>query len=72
MGDEAPGISAGDIHFRINTEKHPVFTRTGADLFMEKKISLLEALIGVSFNVKLLDKSEVPCTTLPGEVISNE
>jgi len=27
MGDEAPGVMAGDIHVRVLIEKHKVFTR---------------------------------------------
>lgn len=30
--DEIPGVLAGDIYVRILIEKHPVFTRKGADL----------------------------------------
>jgi DnaJ family protein A protein 2 len=40
---------AGDLHVRIKIEPHKIFTRKGADLFMEKKITLLEALVGCSF-----------------------
>jgi len=39
---------------------------------MEKSISLLEALSGVSFNVKLLDNSSLSITTLPGDIISHD
>lgn len=58
-GDEQPGIHAGDLYFRVTTEKHAVFSRKGADLFMDKQISLLEALLGVSFIVKTLDKTDL-------------
>lgn len=47
--DEGPGILAGDLHVRVTIEKHKHFLRKGADLFYEKKISLLEALIGFHF-----------------------
>ena len=39
----------------IKIENHKEFKRTGADLFMEKKISLLEALTGTNFEIKHLD-----------------
>jgi DnaJ-class molecular chaperone len=32
-----------------------LFARKGADLFLEKKISLLEALTGFNFELKHLD-----------------
>lgn len=50
--DEAPGIMAGDLHVRINIEKHKVFERKGADLFLAKKITLCEALTGLNFKLK--------------------
>jgi DnaJ family protein A protein 2 len=40
-GDEYPGISAGDIYYRISTIEDKRYIRKGADLFMEKKISLV-------------------------------
>jgi len=36
---------------RIKTKKHEIFTRKGADLFIEKEISLLEALTGFNFDI---------------------
>ena len=40
---------AGDLYVRIKIKKHDVYIRKGADLFMEKNISLLEALTGFNF-----------------------
>jgi len=42
-GNEAPGAMAGDLHVKVTIKDHPIFTRKGADLMMNKKISLLEA-----------------------------
>jgi len=39
---------AGDIYARISIKKHKTFIRKGADLFIQKKINLLEALTGVT------------------------
>lgn len=47
--DEAPGIMAGDLYVRILIDKHKTYTRKGADLFLEKKITLCEALTGFNF-----------------------
>lgn len=41
----------GDIHVRVNINPHKVFTRKGADLFIEKKVKLIEALTGYSFEL---------------------
>ena len=59
MGDEAPGVLGGDIHVRIFIDKHKSFERKGADLYMEKKITLLEALIGTNFEITHLDGKKV-------------
>jgi DnaJ family protein A protein 2 len=45
----------GDVHVRVYISKHATFERKGADLFMEKKISLIEALSGTNFEIKHLD-----------------
>jgi len=62
---------AGDLHVRICIAKHKIFTRKGADLFMEKKVSLVDALTGFSFEQKLLDGTTLKVTTLPGDVVSH-
>ena len=47
---------AGDLHVKFKVKKHKLFERKGADLYLNKKITLLEALTGFTFNVKTLDK----------------
>ena len=61
---------AGDIYARIMIEKHKVFERKGADLVIEKKITLLEALTGFSFELEHLDGQKYTIATLPGEVVT--
>jgi DnaJ homolog subfamily A member 2 len=65
MGDEAPGVMGGDVHVRVYVQKHATFERKGADLFMEKKISLIEALSGTNFEIKHLDGKSLKVSTLP-------
>src|SRR4051794_5223804 len=43
-GDEVPEVEAGDVIVQIKEKKHKTFIRKGADLFMEKEISLIESL----------------------------
>jgi len=40
-------------------------------LYINKKISLLEALTGVNFKIKHLDKTDMTICTAPGDVISS-
>jgi DnaJ family protein A protein 2 len=63
--DEYPGVMGGDLHVRVMIANNARFTRKGADLYMEKKISLIEALTGLNFEFKHLDGELVKCTTLP-------
>merc|ERR1712224_853642 len=70
-GNEAPGAMAGDLHIRISIKEHHIFERRGADLFMKKKISLLEALTGVNFKLKHLDGSELTICSAPTDIISS-
>lgn len=71
-GDEGPNIMAGDLYVRILIEKHPVFKRKGADLFMQKKITLLEALSGLNFEFEHLDGQKIKVQTYPGQIIQHQ
>lgn len=70
-GNEVPGAMAGDLHVRVSIKPHAIYERKGADLFMKKKISLLEALVGVNFKVKQLDGTEVTVCSAPADIISS-
>jgi len=50
-------------------KKHKMFTRKGADLVIEKKITLLEALTGTSFIIKHLDGRKIKIESDAGTVI---
>jgi DnaJ family protein A protein 2 len=62
---------AGDIYIRAKIKKHKTFIRKGADLVLIKKISLLEALTGVTMEIEHLDGKKHVIATAPGEVLSN-
>jgi len=65
-----PGVMAGDLYVRIRIAKHKVFERRGADLYIEKKIPLVEALTGTSFTLPFLDGTQLNISTSVGQVIS--
>ncbi|OQR91524.1 hypothetical protein ACHHYP_04602 [Achlya hypogyna] len=67
--DQAPGMLAGDIVFVVQEKEHAIFQRKGANLIMEKKISLVEALCGFETIVEHLDGRHLHVKTKPGEVI---
>ncbi len=62
---------AGDVYVRIKIAKHKLFQRRGADLILSKKISLKEALTGVTIELTHLDAKRHVIATAPGEIISN-
>ncbi|KAL4455752.1 hypothetical protein ABPG74_003162 [Tetrahymena malaccensis] len=70
--DEAPNIMAGDLYVKIIIKDHPVYKRKGADLYIDKQITLLEALSGVNFEIKHLDGSTLKIATAPGQYIEND
>jgi len=68
-GDCVPEIDPGDVIVVVAVRKNKIFTRKGADLFMDKEISLLEALTGVNFTIMHLDGRIIRITNPAGQVI---
>jgi len=69
MADEHPDADTGDVVFVCQQQEHPVFKRKGADLFVEKRISLVEALCGFSLDITHLDGRKLLVKTAPGEIV---
>lgn len=67
--DEAPDTVPGDIVFVVQQKEHPLFTRKGDDLFMEKELTLVEALCGFKFSVPSLDGRQLVISTHEGEIV---
>mmetsp|Transcript_28989 Transcript_28989/g.83146 ORF Transcript_28989/g.83146 Transcript_28989/m.83146 type:complete len:508 (+) Transcript_28989:66-1589(+) len=68
QADEHPDADTGDVVFVLQQEPHPVFKRRGADLFVERRISLVEALCGFALDVVHLDGRKLFIKTTPGDV----
>jgi DnaJ-class molecular chaperone len=54
----------------VSVVDHLDFTRIGADLYMKKSITLLEALTGFKSSFTHLDGSVFNMETTPGEIIN--
>ena len=67
--DEYPGQEPGDVIIVVQEQPHKKFKRKGADLLIEQKITLVEALTGVDFMLTHLDGSKIRIRNEPGEVI---
>ncbi len=50
-GHELPDMSSGDLVIIIRREKHKIFERIGADLAMNKELTLREALCGYDLRI---------------------
>ena len=57
--DQYPGAEPGDVVIVVQEQPHKKFKRKGADLLMEQKITLAEALTGVDFVLTHLDGSKI-------------
>ena len=58
-GNEHPEYRAGDLYVIVEVKKNEVFRRVKADLHISKKVGLIEALSGFSFNLKHLSDMDV-------------
>ena len=67
--DEHPSAEAGDVVIVVDEQPHKLFKRKGADLFMEKEITLLEALTGCNFVIDFLDGSKFRVQSQAGQTI---
>jgi DnaJ family protein A protein 2 len=70
-GNEIPDALAGDLVLITQEQEHKIFTRKGADLFMKKNVSLLEALTGFEFSLTHLDGHEYTIYMKKGDIISD-
>ena len=68
-GVQQPGILPGDLVFILVQQDHKDFTRKASDLFLEKDISLAEALCGFKYSVEQLDKRRLVLSSPEGSVI---
>jgi len=53
----ALGGPAGDLYLNITVQPHPLFSRDGNDLYIEKSINFTQAVLGTSIEVPTLDGS---------------
>ena len=70
-GNEHPSADPGDLLIKVNIKKHKVYTRAGADLVIEKEISLKQSLLGFNFTIKGVDGKDFTISNVPGEVINH-
>jgi DnaJ-related protein SCJ1 len=57
--EQSPGITPGDVIFKIKAAGHPRLRRDRDDLHTDLRLTLREALIGFSKTIKQLDGRDV-------------
>lgn len=67
--DEMPGHESGDFVVIVRQQDHPDFMRKGADLYVERQISLADALTGFKIAIPHLDGRNLVVRSNPGEVL---
>ena len=65
-----PDGDDGDVIVILQQMDHTTFTRKGMDLFVNKKVSLKEALCGFKFSFEHLDGRKMCLACDPGSVIA--
>jgi curved DNA-binding protein len=60
------GGPQGDLYLQVSIREHPLFSREGDDLIVEKEINFSEAVLGTTIEVSTLEgmkKVKVPAGT---------
>jgi DnaJ-class molecular chaperone len=74
MGDNSiAGLRPGDLIVNILVRQHPTFRREGTTIILEKEVSVWDALVGSSTQIKTLDNKtlsiNIPAGTQPETVL---
>ena len=75
MGEQNnPNMRPGDLHVQVRVRNHPTFQRYGDNILCEKKISVLDLMIGTKATIQTLDgknlEINIPLGTQPDTILS--
>ncbi|KMZ67711.1 Chaperone protein dnaJ 1, mitochondrial [Zostera marina] len=68
----ARGVQPGDLHIKLHVDKHPIFSREGADIYVDSQISFVQAILGGNVKVPTLSgqhEIEIPRGVQPGQLL---
>ena len=68
-GNEIPDGDAGDVVIELDVQPHERFKRKGDDLYIERTISLSDALCGFALELEHLDGRKLWIQSAPGDVV---
>tara|TARA_Y100000389_G_scaffold125559_2_gene122948 strand:+ start:14417 stop:15568 length:1152 start_codon:yes stop_codon:yes gene_type:complete len=69
LGNEEPGYTTGDIVFVVNLKEDKNFIKKGNHLIKKVRVSLLEALIGTTIEIKHLDGRTIKASTSNSDIL---
>jgi len=55
MGEAISHGQAGDLYIKVHVKKHPIYRKEGANLVMDLRVKLTDALLGSSYTVQTID-----------------
>lgn len=64
-GNVSPNGPPGDLILKINVEDHEMFKRKGFNIHTKKKITVSEAILGSTFDIKTI-KGDITVAMPPG------
>ena len=59
MGEAVQGATSGDLYIKINVKGHSTFKRDGLNLTMDLPIKLSDAILGMKYDLKVLEGNTV-------------
>ena len=71
MGEAIRGADAGDLYIKVNVRPHAIFKRDGLNLTMDLPIKLTDALLGMTYDLKILEGTTVE-VKIPEGINHNE
>lgn len=70
-GNEHPDYKTGDLVVVLQVEKNSKFERVGDDLYLSKKVTLIEALRGFEFNIDHINDHSITIKTPSNKIIKH-
>lgn len=70
-GNEHPEAQAGDLVVIVTIKENSKFERRGDDLYIKKKIGLIDALKGIKFNLEHINDHKITLQTPQGKILTH-
>ncbi len=71
MGEAIRGGTSGDLYIKVNVKSHSLFKRDGLNLNTDVHIKLTDALLGMTYNLKILEGNNIE-VKIPEGINHNE